>query len=258
MAQFNPKQFIFCGTQNNIYNYDGELYTATFPQEWASSHAPKSGPVDCDNCRHYGSWNGVFIGYCINCANNPLYEGQRGRGMMSQGIELYKTISKNISMYDSYFKDADLEKVGDIWIDDTFKRVYSSTYNISIIHQSFNEWLFGSIVFYDENQKLRKRPEQIITFKQQMQLITDAMTPSQYKDEHGKHEEEYQQYKEETGLEGLFEDDDSPENCVMCNTEGRETYFCNYHKNCVISKLTLLPHYQIVRHDGFPINKFTV
>jgi len=192
MAQYNPNQIIYCGDHNQYYNYNDELYTATFPQEWASSHAPGSGPTECDNCRNYGSWNGVFIGYCINCANDPIYEGKRGRGMMSYGIELYATKqSKNISMYDSYFKDADLEKIGDLWIDDTYRRVYSSVYNITIINKSFDDWLFGSLVFYNNKRELCERPEQIITLSQKMEAITDAITPSCYKIEKDKDAENW-------------------------------------------------------------------
>ena len=254
MAQFNPKQFIICGDRNNFYNYDGELYTATFPQKWASSHAQGSGPVECVNCRFYGCWNGVFIGYCINCANNPLYEGRRGRGMMSQGIELYNTKTKNISMYDSYFKDVNLEKVGDIWIDDTFTRVYSSIYNISII-QSFDEWLFGSMVFYDKKRELRQRPERIITITQKMNLIADAMTPTQYKDKRGKEEEEYLKY-----LQGCKENEmnnDSPEACMVCNlTDRQEQYYCEYHI-CRLGEINSR-HYNIVRYDGNQITKYYI
>ena len=254
MAQYNPKQFIYCGVSNNFYNYDEELYTATFPQEWASSHAPGSGPKECDNCRHYGFWNGVFIGYCVNCANNPLYEGKRGRGMMSNGIELYATKqSKNISMYDSYFKDIELEKVGDLWVDDTYSRLYSSVYNITIIHKSFDDWLFGSVVLYNKKRELCERPEQIITFAQKMEAIADAITPSCYKNEKGKETEEYTQ---ENRM--MDEENDDPKNCMNCNLNDRyETYYCEYHRHCDNMKQKSR-HLQIVRYDGNRILKFMV
>jgi hypothetical protein len=252
MAQFNTNQIIYCGDHKQYYNYNEELYTATFPQEWASSHAPMSGPKECDNCRNYGSWNGVFIGYCINCANDPIYEGKRGRGMMSYGIELYATKqSKNISMYDSYFKDADLEKIGDLWIDDTYHRVYSSVSNIPI-HKTFDEWLSGSMVFNHEKRGLCERPEQIITLAQKMEAIADAITPSCYKTEKGKEYEEYIKDIEENGMDDEVDD---PTHCMNCDLDGYETYICEYHRHYC---KPITRRLQIVRHDGHRILKCMV
>ena len=79
MAQFNPKEFVICGDNRQYYSYDGELYTGTFPREWVENHLPETGPKDCKNCLTYGSWNGVFIGYCLNCSRFD-YKYKRGWG----------------------------------------------------------------------------------------------------------------------------------------------------------------------------------
>lgn len=136
MAQFNPREFVICGDNRQYYSYDGELYTKTFPKEWAENHASGTGPNDCMNCLIYGSFNGVFIGYCINCSKVIEYQGTRGRGI-TYGIELSKeeltehldsiatidedegmsmtcnNVDNYMSAFDSYLKGIDLNDVGD-------------------------------------------------------------------------------------------------------------------------------------------------
>ena len=88
MAQFNQLEIrsSFRGGKRRYYSYDNELYADTFPEEWAQNHAPGTGPTDCENCGYYGYWNGVFIGYCLNCACYE-YDGSRGNGFTSPGEE---------------------------------------------------------------------------------------------------------------------------------------------------------------------------
>jgi hypothetical protein len=70
----------FTCQEDNYYNYyevDGFKYTGMFPYEWANDHKCLSGPKHCNNCRAYGSINGVFVMYCLTCVenvyNNILY-----------------------------------------------------------------------------------------------------------------------------------------------------------------------------------------
>lgn len=88
MAQFNQLEIrsSFRGGKRRYYSYDNELYADTFPEEWAQNHAPGTGPTDCENCGYYGYWNGVFIGYCLNCACYE-YDGSRGNGFIRPGEE---------------------------------------------------------------------------------------------------------------------------------------------------------------------------
>ena len=69
------------------YTIDGIQYDSCFPIEWAENHKTfgdeyggvyPSGPVYCSNCLFYGSFNGVFVGYCFNCA--MAYDYERGKG----------------------------------------------------------------------------------------------------------------------------------------------------------------------------------
>jgi len=113
MAQFDLKQQVFAGDKRQFYSYDEELYTATFPFEWAENHLPGTGPKECGNCACYGSWNGVFIGYCSNCAHYQ-YNGERGKGFIDYGTENNsEELANFVSVFDTYLKGVDLDDVGD-------------------------------------------------------------------------------------------------------------------------------------------------
>jgi len=113
MAQFNPKEVIFCGHRRHYYMYNEELYTATFPIEWAENHLPGTGPKECSNCACYGSWNGVFIGYCANCADYE-YNGECGRGFIDCGKENNaEEVQHFSSAFDTYLKNVNMDEIGD-------------------------------------------------------------------------------------------------------------------------------------------------
>ena len=96
------------------YSYDGELYTRTFPHHWAENHLNGTGPNECMNCGKYGSWNGVFVAYCINCANK--YKSIRdNRG---NGVYIYETMQEieqesKKSAFNTYLLGVDFEQIGD-------------------------------------------------------------------------------------------------------------------------------------------------
>ena len=115
MAQFNPKEFVYHYRNGKpaYYSYDGELYCGTFPTVWAENHYPGTGPKDCGNCACYGSWNGVFLGYCANCATYE-YNGERGRGLIDVGTEHDNDfVSKFPSIFDTYLSGFISDDVGD-------------------------------------------------------------------------------------------------------------------------------------------------
>jgi hypothetical protein len=112
----NCQDVVFCYNKPNHYRYKDELYTYTFPIEWAKTHLPKSGPAECGNCAYFGSWNGVFIGYCANCAHY-FYKGERGRGFIGLGIE--NSSEDYVSVFDTYLKDVNFDDIGDKKIMDT-------------------------------------------------------------------------------------------------------------------------------------------
>jgi hypothetical protein len=88
-------------TVNGHQQPDGSpvIYIGGFPLEWATSHAPETGPMSCLNCLDYGSLRGVFIGYCANCATH-VYNGERGLGFMGDGKEDVDGIGE--SAFDTY------------------------------------------------------------------------------------------------------------------------------------------------------------
>jgi len=115
MAQFNPKEFVYHYRNGKpaYYSYDGELYCGTFPEEWVLDNLPDTGPRECKNCQHYGSWNGVFLGYCANCAR-LVYNGERGYGFIDVGRECdYIRDVDGASVFDTYLKDVLPDEVGD-------------------------------------------------------------------------------------------------------------------------------------------------
>jgi hypothetical protein len=122
MAQFNPKEFVYNYRNGKpaYYSYDEELYCGTFPEEWVLNHFPGTGPKECENCAYYGSWNGVFLGYCSNCAKYQ-YNGKRGHGFIDIGREGDASCDMDeISVFDTYLKDVTPDDVGDKDFMDSF------------------------------------------------------------------------------------------------------------------------------------------
>jgi hypothetical protein len=58
------------------YSYYGIYYANSFQDEWALNHLPKTGPHECLDCLYHGTYKGIFIDYCMNCAKNE-YKGAR-------------------------------------------------------------------------------------------------------------------------------------------------------------------------------------
>jgi len=112
--QVNFKEVVFHYREGKrvFYSYDQELYCATFPQEWAINHLSGTGPKDCKICACVGSWNGVFIGYCVECCQKYYFE-QRGRGLISYGKEVKPGDTTIPSIFETYLKDVDPYDVGD-------------------------------------------------------------------------------------------------------------------------------------------------
>jgi len=111
------KEIRSCGINNNFYSYDGELYTSTFPGEWACEHLPGTGPKECDECREVGGWNGVFIAYCGPCARK--YDFERGTGFDSVGHDLHSTASNSAS--NTYLYGIEWNDIGDTDIYDSYE-----------------------------------------------------------------------------------------------------------------------------------------
>jgi hypothetical protein len=93
---------------NDKYLYDNRWYHENFPVEWAVDHLEDTGPNECLNCEDYGCINGIFIGYCVNCATH-VYNGSRGRGFIDYGIEYNgDEVLNKPSVFDTYLKDVNV------------------------------------------------------------------------------------------------------------------------------------------------------
>jgi hypothetical protein len=117
MSAVTNQKFIY--NSNNCYLFKSELYTVYFPTEWAETHLPDTGPNECTNCKVLGTWNGVFIGYCANCAV-LCYKGSRGKGLSDKGIECNNTAVLNYdSIFKTYLNGVDLDTIGNISIENS-------------------------------------------------------------------------------------------------------------------------------------------
>ena len=119
----------------NYYIHQESLYSSHFPQVWAVEELPTCGPNNCASCQDVGFWNGVFIGYCRDCAINH-HHGKRGRGLIQTGFESRGQMEKKYpSMFDTYLSGINLNDVGDTKIDDSQERISQE------ILQAQNEFL---------------------------------------------------------------------------------------------------------------------
>ena len=112
---------------NNIKNLFPINYDIHFPINWAintniinkDGFLVETGPENCINCKLYGHLNGVFVGYCMNCAED--YEYERGNGMTDLGVEVNKemialdlsNIEEKNSIWNTYLKNISIEEIGD-------------------------------------------------------------------------------------------------------------------------------------------------
>lgn len=149
MAHFPDYEIISCG---NFYQYDGELYAKQFPTEWAQNHAEGTGPKSCTNCRVFGSWNGVFIGYCVNCAHYD-YEFTRGHGFLKPGQEIVKKTT-SLGAFQSYLKDAGPDSIGDKEIFDSYAVHYGDNEDDEFAEELYR--LESTILQHYKNKENKK------------------------------------------------------------------------------------------------------
>jgi len=131
------------------YEYDKTFYAPTFPMAWAKNHLLTTGPECCKDCKTFGYWNGVFIGYCTKCA--VKYEGKRGNGFIFYGEEK-KVVENSNSAFYTYLRDIDLDSIGDKEIFDSAALIdeinrYESDEEID--QEEFD--CFGCTAYYGSN-----------------------------------------------------------------------------------------------------------
>jgi hypothetical protein len=110
-------------------------YDIHFPIEWVEDEneyisldiQSTVGPKYCNNCIEYGFYNGVFIGYCANCA--LLLEYSRGNGLLPTGEEVsletsafdLTNISEENSMWNTYLLNCKKEEIGDVALKENYE-----------------------------------------------------------------------------------------------------------------------------------------
>lgn len=112
---------------SSILNEEILKYDIHFPILWAEDNKEyilneiqsKVGPKYCYNCIEYGYYNGVFIGYCSNCAQ--LLDYSRGNGLLPTGEEVnHETVAFDLSnikiensIWNTYLLYSNKEEIGD-------------------------------------------------------------------------------------------------------------------------------------------------
>jgi len=143
----------YCEIQKYRGSYGSEYYSVNdvnydihFPIEWVfqcpiDAYSIPFGPETCYDCFLNGYYNGVFIGYCVNCAYICNYK--RGNGL-EYSIER-EGLDINNSIWNLYLQTiSSLEEIGDrqLQIDYDYKIHYSHliddnitvTYNNSVVY----------------------------------------------------------------------------------------------------------------------------
>ena len=159
------------GSCGEYYSVNDVNYDIHFPIEWVFQipenieNIDKFGPETCYDCFINGYYNGVFIGYCVDCASFCNYK--RGNGLI-KGIEReeldYAYIDAKNSIWNLYLQMASLEEIGDgqLQIDYDYKLNYmyidndniTITYNDLLIHSSSEDEDANTITFFSYDNSL--------------------------------------------------------------------------------------------------------
>ena len=94
-----------------FYTYKDIHYDIAFPIFWILYEQPETGPHHCNNCRDYGTFRGVFLMYCANCAPH-IYNNNVGYGAIEPGVELIEENNIEKSAWHTYLKTRDLKYIG--------------------------------------------------------------------------------------------------------------------------------------------------
>ena len=120
---------------------DGKMYayTSQFPMSYLWTELRGTGLLDCANCREYAVWNGVCIGYCINCAHT--YPKIRGYGFArhldEESIEEIneRNFSDIVDSNDTYLQNISLNKIGDICRTEKYEILFGQVSEIKLAGQ---------------------------------------------------------------------------------------------------------------------------
>ena len=130
------------GKQGKYYVIDGEKYDIHFPLYWATCHNGTNpeypediaGPKSCLNCKEYGSVNGVFVSYCLNCAYYVFEETREGSDGTPESLQSL-----------SYLRDVPISEIGDV-----YQEEQSDDYCIEVIEEDWPEAIDPNLVSVDD------------------------------------------------------------------------------------------------------------
>jgi hypothetical protein len=121
---------IYQGNHGKFYNIKNTdvYYDIHFPLLWAVDNIScetNIGPLYCENCIYNGYYNGVFIGYCVDCAYH--YEFKRGYGLFAHGIEVNEHLFNSLyndksyfienTIWNTYLKNVLFDDIGDDYLE---------------------------------------------------------------------------------------------------------------------------------------------
>jgi hypothetical protein len=105
----NPNDQIIISPCKQYYTHKGIHYDIAFPLFWVLTENDKCGPNNCDDCKKNGTFRGVFIMYCTNCAVD--YDLEVGYGAVEPGVENGGLYINKTAWY-TYLKHRNLKYIG--------------------------------------------------------------------------------------------------------------------------------------------------
>jgi len=143
----------YIGSCGEYYNFNGVNYDIHFPIDWVFQYPINVmifGPETCYSCFTNGYYNGVFVGYCSDCARIVNYK--RGNGMIGNGIENEEGLLEENSIWNVYLQNTCLDDIGDenLLVDYNYKLFYNNcleddndndtvTYDESLVYTNSEE-----------------------------------------------------------------------------------------------------------------------
>ena len=128
----------YTGSYGEYYSVNAVYYDIHFPIEWVFQTPVNAqdmifGPETCYDCFKNGYYNGVFIGYCVNCASICNYT--RGNGLIN-GIEVEcedePDLHPNNSIFNLYLQTVSMDEIGDRQLNiDYYYKIYHAEHGMN-------------------------------------------------------------------------------------------------------------------------------
>jgi hypothetical protein len=144
---------------NWLFNEEFKMYPCPSSNNNNLNSDSLTGPNHCSNCRNFGYYNGVFIGYCLNCAAE--FENSRGNGMtdIEEGLELNEHMvafdltyfKKEYSIWNTYLKNVSLQEIGDLSLKADYD-LYKDLPDLIPVDEKENDWNLLEELLEDEEQ----------------------------------------------------------------------------------------------------------